>query len=89
MDDWTNFVLAYYGYREDVYGTQDLMPMPTFREDLLATSGPRGLTFAVWKNLNKWNNNDAIFKVSMVMDPEHGSYAQQKRIGDIIDDYPG
>jgi hypothetical protein len=77
MDEWRNFVLAYYGFRKDIYGTQELMPMPTFREDILSTSGPRGLTFAVWNNLNKWGNNDVIFKTSVLaLDTKHGAYKQ-------------
>lgn len=75
IDDWKNFVLQYYGFRKDVYGTRNIMPMPTFKEDIFATSGPRALTFAIWANLNKWGNNDAIFKTSMIaLDTKHGSY---------------
>lgn len=63
--------------------------MPTFREDIISTSGPRGLTFGVWNNLNKWGNNDAIFKTSMMaLDTQHGSYRQQKKTGEVIDDHP-
>jgi len=65
------------------------MPMPTFKEDILATSGPRALTFGVWNNLNKWGNNDAIFKTSMIaLDITHGAWKQQTKTGQIIDDYP-
>lgn len=75
MEEWKNFILAYYGFRDDVYGTKELMPMPTFKDDIVSTSGPRGLTFAVYNNLNKWGNNDAIFKVSMIsLDLAHGAY---------------
>ena len=89
MEEWMNFILAYYGYRPDVYGVNTLIPMPTFREDIVSTSGPRGLTFAVFNNLNKWGNNDAIFKVSMMsLDVDHGAYLQQRKLGDIIDDEP-
>jgi len=89
MEEWLNFILAYYGYREDVYGTKDIMPMPYFRQDIVSTSGPRGLTFAVHNNLNKWGNNDAIFKVSMLsLNISHGAYQQQMRLGEIIDDNP-
>lgn len=73
MGDWRNMILAYYGYRKDVYGAQDLLPMPTFREDIIVTSGPRSLTFAIWVNLNKWGYNDAIFKNSMVPTSNSGS----------------
>jgi hypothetical protein len=77
MEEWRNFVLAYYGFRKDIYGTQDVMPMPTFREDILSTSGPRGLTFAIWANLNKWGNNDVIFKTSVLaLDTKHVAYKQ-------------
>lgn len=49
--------------------------MPTFMEDIQATSGPRALTFGVWNNMNKYGNNDAIFKTSMiVLDTTHGSF---------------
>lgn len=77
MKEWLDFILAYYGFREDVYGTKELMPMPFFRQDIVSTSGPRGLTFAVHNNLNKWGNNDAIFKVSMIsLNISHGAYQQ-------------
>lgn len=59
-------MLAYYGYKKDIYGVQQLMPMPSFREDIITTSGPRSLTFAVWANLNKWGNNDAILSQSLI-----------------------
>lgn len=63
--------------------------MPTFKEDIMATSGPRALTFAIWANLGKWGNNDAIFKTSMIaLDTKHGSYRQQKKTGQIMDDNP-
>lgn len=89
MEEWRDFILSYYGYRDDLYGTKDIMPMPTFRQDIISTSGPRGLTFAVFNNLNKWGNNDAIFKVSMLsLDMTHGAYQHQTNIGDIIDDNP-
>lgn len=75
MGEWRDFLLAYYGYKKDVYGVQELMPMPTFREDVITTSGPRSMTFAVWANLNKWGNNDAIFSAAMVaLDTCHESY---------------
>ena len=89
MWDWLNFVLQYYGYREDTFGTLSIMPMPTFKEDIYATSGPRALSFAIWNNLNKWGNNDAIFKMSMInQDITHGSYKYQKFYGFLYDDNP-
>lgn len=54
------------------------MPMPTFREDIIATSGSRSMTFAIWNNLNKWGNNDAIFNYTMIPhDTCHESYTQR------------
>jgi hypothetical protein len=89
IGDWKTFILQYYGFRKDELGTKDLMPMPTFMEDIQATSGPRALTFGIWKNLNKLGYNDAIFKTSMLaLDTTHGSYRQQIKTGQILDDYP-
>lgn len=89
MKDWLDFLLGYYGLTPDVFGTRDLMPMPAFRDDTSWTSGLRGLGFAVWKNLDKWGNNDAIFKVSMLnMDASHHNWGYQKFYGFIYDDNP-
>jgi len=66
MWEWREFLLAYYGFRKDIYGVQQLLPMPSFREDIITTSGPRSLTFAIWANLNKWGNNDAILSQSLI-----------------------
>jgi len=63
--------------------------MPTFRDDISGSSGPRAYSFTMWKNLNKHGNNDAIFKCSVLnLDIEHGSYRYQKSTGQIIDDDP-
>ena len=66
MRDWNNLILGYYGIRPDIFGARDLMPMPAFRDDISWTSGPRGFSFSFWNNLNKWGNNDANFKMSMM-----------------------
>lgn len=66
MKDWLDFSLGYYGVAPDTFGAKELIPMPAFRDDISYTSGPRACTFAVWRNLNKWGNNDAIFKMSMI-----------------------
>lgn len=80
MGEWRDFLLAYYGQTKDEYGVQQLIPMPTFREDILTTAGPRALTFGVWANLNKWGNNDAIFSSAMVpLNTCHTSYKQIER----------
>jgi hypothetical protein len=43
----------------------------------------------VWNNLNKFGNNDAVFKTSMIaLDTTHGSYRQQVKTGQILDDNP-
>jgi len=63
--------------------------MPTFRDDISWTSGPRAGSFAVWTNLNKWGNNDAIFKMTMLtVDIDHHSFKFQKYYGYVIDDNP-
>jgi hypothetical protein len=77
MTEWRNFLLAYYGYRKDVYGARELMPMPTFREDMMATSGAKSLTFALWANLNKWGNNDCMLSANMMNGDGGSSPAQE------------
>lgn len=89
MKDWLDLLLGYYGHAPDIFGARDLMPMPAFRDDISWTSGPRSFTFSIWANLNKWGNNDCIFKLSMINeDITHSSYKYQKFYGYIIDDNP-
>lgn len=66
MRDWLDLCLGYYGLAPDIFGAKDLMPMPAFRDDISWTSGPRAFSFSLWSNLNKWGNNDAIFKMTMI-----------------------
>jgi hypothetical protein len=63
---WMEFLLGYYGLGPDVYGARELMPMPTFRDDISWSSGPRACSFSIWANLNQWGNNDAIFKMTVI-----------------------
>jgi hypothetical protein len=89
MRDWNNLILGYYGIRPDIFGARDLMPMPAFRDDISWTSGPRGFSFSFWNNLNKWGNNDANFKMSMMnMDIDHSAYKYQKYYGYLYDENP-
>lgn len=75
MKDWLDLILGYYGLAPDVYGARDIMPMPAFRDDISWTSGPRGWSFALYANLNKWGNNDAVFKMTLMnMDITHSSF---------------
>jgi hypothetical protein len=89
MKDWMDLLLGYYGITPDVFGARDIMPMPAFRDDISWTSGPRAFTFSIWANLNKWGNNDAIFKMSLInQDIDHSSWKYQKFYGMLIDDNP-
>jgi len=45
---WKDFLLEYYGFRPSVWGAQEVMPIPAFRNDISGTSGPRVCTFAFW-----------------------------------------
>lgn len=84
-----DLLLGYYGLAPDIYGARDLMPMPAFRDDLSWTSGPRASSFGVWANLNKWGNNDAIFKMSMLnMDITHDCWTYLKYYQFHYDDNP-
>lgn len=75
MGDWLDLLFGYYGIIPDYFGAKDLMPMPAFRDDISWTSGVRAFSFAIWNNLNKWGNNDAIFKMSMInVDITHSNY---------------
>jgi hypothetical protein len=87
--DWMDFLLGYYGLAPDVFGARSIMPMPTFRDDVSWSSGPRACSFSIWANMNKWGNNDAIFKMTLInMDVDHHAYKYQKFYGFIIDDNP-
>lgn len=89
IKDWMDLLLGYYGVASDTFGSRDLMPMPAFRDDISWTSGPRAISFAVWANLNKWGNNDCLWKMTMIdMDIDHYSFGYQKFYGYIIDDNP-
>jgi len=86
---WMDFLFGYYGIAPDVYGAREIMPMPTFRDDISWSSGPRASSFGVWANLNKWGNNDAIFKMTMLnLDMTHHSWKFQKFYGYVVDDNP-
>ena len=89
MRDWLDLVLGYYGVLPDVFGTLDLMPLPAFRDDVSYTSGPRLMTYATLRNLNKWGNNDAIFKMTLInQDVTHHSFIWGKYYGFVVDDNP-
>lgn len=66
MKTWKDVILEYWGYRPSKYGSLDFMPMPCFFQDCFGTAGPRAFSFAIWYNLGKHGNSDAIFKESII-----------------------
>ena len=69
------YLLGYYGIIPDTYGAREIMPMPTFRDDISWSGGPRAATIAFWMNMNKWGNNDALFKMTITdMDIHHHAF---------------
>lgn len=68
--DWLEYTLSYYGLVPDEFGIRDIIPMPAFRNCIAGTSDARAMSFVIWRNLNKYGNNDAVFKCSIGNDGE-------------------
>jgi len=89
IENWKYMMLEWYGYRPNIWGMPKLLPMPCSIDSIHETSGNRFFTLAVYANLDLYENNNAIFKASVLnMDTKDKQYKLQIMSGDISDAHP-